>query len=137
MKVIINNEKIFRKKNGYNKKFNFDKSILDKEYDVYAIIKIKRQEYYLLLLNNGFKYVDVDSVLVVDENISDDWIYRKFKKGYKIEYNSGIFGEYGYILVKNYIGPEIFINDKSFLINIVYEPGDANRFFYENYIKKR
>ena len=117
MKVIINNEKKFRKKNGYNKKSNFDK-------------------YYLLLVNNRFKYVDVSSVFVVDENITDDWIYRKFKKGYKIEYDSGIFGEYGYISVKSYIGPEIFINDKSFLINIVYEPGAANRFFYENYIKK-
>jgi len=137
MKVVIINEKIFRKKNGYKKKSNFDKSILNKEYDVYAIIKLKRIEYYLLLMGRELEYIHTDSVSIVDEKIPSDWIYRKLKKGYKIEYGGiSLCTEYGYILVKNYIGPEIFIDDKSFLINILYEPGDAAKFFYENYIKK-
>lgn len=125
MKIILKDLK--------NNKEYIDKQVFNNEYEVFAIVQMKKDKFYLIFINGQLQFVNVKICNIVDETMPKDWVIKYFNKGYTIKQHYDIFG-YDYITIKEYYGPKIFINDKYFLFNVYFNPSEANKFFNNKYL---
>ena len=139
MKIIINDRKKFYKhnKNLYRdicKGIYLDNIELNKTYNVFAIVDLNNKRYFITIIFDRVEYIETDRVSIVDYKLPSNWIYKEYKKSYVIKKSYDIFG-YDQIKINQFIGPMEFIENKTFLIDVLVDSSDAMIFL--NNIKNK
>lgn len=123
MKIVRNDRKT-------RLKTKYDTSLLvNEEIEVYAIVTFLKKKHYLIFMNNDVNYIDGNEVSVIDSTIPSDWIYREFRKPYKIERAYDMYGS-DVMKIEQYLGPKEFLDDPYFLFNVLFYPNETVEFFH-------
>lgn len=100
----------------------------DNIFEVFSIARFKNKKNYLLKIGKGYlDWYRAELFEIKDNLIPDFWIYKKFCWFYTIKNKKYNFS----IVLKEFWGPEDFINDDNFLFDIYEEPEKANNFAYK------
>lgn len=123
MKIkVINKQRLEKEHNYYEPEY---------EFEVYAIAKFGRENYFLVNIYNGLFWWKGKLFKIIDNSTSEDWVNVKFKYFNRIKNLNYNFS----IPLNNYIGPKEFLENKDFLFDIYENPSYAYEFFYD-FLKK-
>ena len=100
---------------------------LKRPFQVLAIIRCRKEWFYLVEYEEWLTWWKKDWVEVIDDFIPSDWIITQYSKLHKIKN-----ANYDFKLKINYYqGPKVFLENKNFLFDISENPDTAYEFYYQ------
>lgn len=100
----------------------------DNIFEVFSIARFKNEKYYLLRFpNDNLRWFSSELFKIEDDSIPHFWIHKKFGLFSVLKNKKYDFS----IVLKEYWGPEDFINNEDFLFDIHEESERANSFANE------
>lgn len=103
-------------------------SKMPRDYIVYAVVSLKKFDYYLIEYDNKMAFIPEFFVEFVDSTVESDWVYFNYIK-------KNVIKDMKYkLVISKYLGPVMFLEDKKFLIDVVKEEVSITEFnFMYNY----